>query len=82
MQKIILKIDGMACGMCEAHINVVIRREFEIKKVTSSYKKGETVILAEKLPDEEKLKKAIADTGYPLISLASEPCKTKGLFHA
>ena len=33
-------INGMACGMCESHVNDVIRQNFQIKKVTSSHKKG------------------------------------------
>ena len=32
MVKTILKIDGMMCGMCEAHINDCIRRAFDVKK--------------------------------------------------
>lgn len=27
-----LKIDGMMCGMCEAHVSDVIRSKFNIKK--------------------------------------------------
>lgn len=73
MEKVILKIDGMMCGMCESHINDVIRRNFDIKKVTSSHSKGEAVIICENAPDEEKLKKAIADTGYELKSITTEP---------
>ena len=42
-----LKIDGMMCGMCESHINDAIRRAFNVKKVTSSHSKGETVVLSE-----------------------------------
>ena len=41
-----LKIDGMMCGMCESHINDAIRRAFNVKKVTSSHSKGETVVLS------------------------------------
>ena len=59
MEKVILKIDGMMCGMCEAHINDVIRRNFDIKKVTSSHSKGEAVIICENAPEEEKLKKML-----------------------
>lgn len=32
MVKITLKIDGMSCGMCEAHINDAVRAAFRIKK--------------------------------------------------
>ena len=45
MLKITMEIDGMMCGMCENHINDAIRREFKVKKVTSSHTKRQTVIL-------------------------------------
>ena len=44
MFRTVVKIDGMMCGMCEAHINDAIRRNFNVKKVKSSHSKGETVI--------------------------------------
>ena len=72
MKKITLKIGGMACGMCEAHMNDCIRANFAVKKVTSSFKKGETVILAEETPDEEALRKVIAATGYDLLGVKAE----------
>ena len=40
MVKITLDIEGMACGMCEAHVNDAVRRVFPVKKVTSSHSKG------------------------------------------
>ena len=69
MTQTILKIEGMACGMCESHINDAIRNNFSVKKVKSSHKKGETVIKSEQPLDAEKLKKVIADTGYTLVSI-------------
>ena len=45
--KTVLKIDGMMCGMCEAHMNDLIRKNFKVKKVTSSAKDGETVIISD-----------------------------------
>ena len=41
-----VRISGMACSMCEAHINDTIRRTFSVEKVSSSHIKGETVILS------------------------------------
>lgn len=32
MIKTTLKIDGMMCGMCESHMNDVIRKNFKVKK--------------------------------------------------
>lgn len=69
MTQTVLKIEGMACGMCESHINDAIRNNFSVKKVKSSHKKGETVIKSEQPLDAEKLKRVIADTGYTLVSI-------------
>ena len=62
MYQITLGIDGMMCGMCESHINDAIRRAVNVKKVTSSHSKGETVVLSEEPLDEEKLRAAIKET--------------------
>ena len=75
-----LKINGMACGMCESHVNDAIRNAFSVKKVTSSHSKGETVILSEQPLDEEKLRAAIAATGYELKGVHTAPYEKKGLF--
>lgn len=80
MVKITLGIDGMACGMCESHINDEIRKNFKVKKVNSSHGKGETVIVAPEEIAEEKLKQVISATGYEMTSYKSEPYEKKGLF--
>ena len=46
MVKTIIKIEGMMCGMCESHINAAIRKHFDVKKVKSSHKKGQTVVVS------------------------------------
>ena len=47
-----IKVSGMACSMCEAHINDAIRGAFPVEKVISSHSKGETVILSQEPLDE------------------------------
>ena len=43
MTKTILKIDGMMCGMCEAHVNDAIRKIIpNAQKVKSSHTKGKS----------------------------------------
>ena len=80
MIKITVGIEGMACGMCEAHINEAVRNAFQVKKVTSSHTKKQTVILAEQdIPDWELID-AVAKTGYEVVSVAREPYEKKGLF--
>lgn len=78
MVKITLDIEGMACGMCEAHINDVIRKAFTVKKVTSSHNKGKTEIIAETPIDENKIKSIIDATGYKVLSIHTEPYEKKG----
>ena len=80
MVKTVLKIDGMMCGMCESHMNNLIRNLFQVKKVTSSAKDGETVIISEQELDMSKLETEIAGISYKLLSYTSEPYVKKGLF--
>ena len=81
MVKTVLKIDGMMCGMCEAHMNDLIRKNFKVKKVTSSAKDGETVIISDAELDIPWAKKKIKDIGYELVDYTSEPYEKKSLFH-
>ncbi|MCM1123593.1 MAG: heavy-metal-associated domain-containing protein [Eubacterium sp.] len=82
MLKITAGIEGMACGMCEAHINDAVRNAFSVKKVTSSHTKKQTVILAEQDIPEQELKDVVAKAGYDVVSVDSEPYEKKGLFHS
>ena len=78
-------VEGMACSMCEAHVNDAIRKAFPVKKVTSSHSKGQTQILCENRLDEDALRGAISAkvveaTGYQVLSVSTEPYEKKGLF--
>lgn len=57
MIKTVLKVNGMMCGMCEAHMNDLVRKNFQVKKVTSSVKDGETVVISEENLDIPFLKR-------------------------
>ena len=73
MSKITVKIDGMMCGMCDAHICDTIRKVFPAaKKVKASRRRGAARFLLDGAFDEERLKKAIADTGYTVGAIAVE----------
>ena len=80
MIKITLKIEGMMCGMCEAHMNDAVRKEPEVKKVTSSHSAKETVIIAEEDISDEKLEAIVKNTGYELKGITREPYEKKGFF--
>ena len=77
MYQYTLKIDGMMCGMCESHINDVVRKTAAVKKVSSSRAKGETVIISEQTLDVQALKNAIHDTGYEVTDVTEAPCEKK-----
>lgn len=80
MVKITLGIEGMACGMCEVHINDAVRNAFPVKKVTSSHSKKQTVIVAAQEIPEQALKEVVAKAGYEVVSVNCEPYEKKGLF--
>lgn len=68
MFKITAKVEGMMCGMCEAHVQEAIRNAFAgAKKVSASHSKNEVTFQTKEAPDLELLKKIITDTGYSYI---------------
>ena len=47
MWKYTVEVNGMMCGMCEAHVNDAVRKACPVKKVNSSRSKNQTVVLSE-----------------------------------
>ena len=77
MNKYVLGIDGMSCGMCEAHVQDVIRRNIDVKKVKASHLKKNVEIITEKELDESEFKKIIDQTGYIITSYKKEEAVKK-----
>lgn len=75
-------IDGMMCGMCEAHVNDCIRANFQVKSVSSSHRKGEALILSEAAPEVSRLREALGALGYTVTSVQSEEAPQKKGFFA
>ena len=80
MLKVIFEVEGMRCGMCETHVNDVVRRVEGVKKVTSSRAKGRTEVIAEDGADIERIKEAIEKQGYGVGKIETEPYERRGLF--
>ena len=81
MNKVTLKIDGMMCAMCEAHICETIRKAVPAaKKVTASKSKNEASFLTQEAVDLDALKAAVDATGYTCSGITSEPFEKKGWF--
>ena len=81
MNRITVKIDGMMCGMCEAHVCDAIRKAVpSAKKVAASRSKKEASFLTEEKVDPTGLKEAINASGYTCLDIVSVPYEKKGLF--
>ena len=80
MIKTTLKIEGMMCPMCEAHVCDAIRRAVpKAKKVKANRAKAEAVLLTEEPVDEAAVGAAVTATGYACLGVSSAPAE-KGLF--
>lgn len=73
-------VEGMMCGMCESHVSAAVRRSVATKSVKCNRRKRTCVIVSEDEIDHALLTKAIAETGYEVTSVRSEPYKKRGLF--
>ncbi len=79
MNKVIMKIDGMMCGMCEAHVCEALRKVCDKKtKVSASHTSGEAEVILDGSPDIARLKMAVKETGYKVLDVRVEPYEKKG----
>ena len=55
MFRVTIKVEGMQCGMCEAHIKDAVRKAFpDVQKLTASHTKGEVTFLTnQEIPASE-----------------------------
>ena len=69
MYKYLLHIDGMMCGMCEAHVNDLVRKNLKVKKVKSSHRKNQTIIISILPLEESDIRKAFDGSGYKVDAI-------------
>lgn len=79
MKEIILKVEGMQCGMCESHVNDAVRKAANVKKVTSSHVEGKTVVVCDESIDAQIVKNAIQKDGYNVSEVVEKPYGEKGV---
>lgn len=80
MLKYTLKIDGMKCGMCEAHVCDIIRKNSDAKKVKASHKKNEASFVLDEKCDLFKIIEGIKAMGYNVLDTKAEEYKKKFIF--
>jgi hypothetical protein len=79
MNKYIIEIDGMRCGMCESHVNDLFRRHLKLIKVKSNHKTGQTVLISDVDFTDSDLKMPLDNSGYVIKRIIKEEAK-KTLF--
>lgn len=65
-KEITIPVDGMKCGMCEAHVNDIIRKNFDVKNVKASARKNNVVIKYENDLDLDLMKEKLKEFGYDM----------------
>ena len=75
MNKYVLGIDGMRCGMCEMHVEETITKNMKVKKVKASHIKNNLVIICENDLKEDDFHKILDPTGYRIISFEIQEAK-------
>ena len=63
-----IKIEGMSCEKCVAHVKDALEEVSGIEKVTVDLKEGKAVIEGNDVSDEV-IKEVIEDEGYDVISI-------------
>ena len=65
----VVKIEGMMCPHCEAHVKEAIEKHFNTQSVTASHEKKEAVIVSAEAPDEKELAAVIEAAGYRFVGI-------------
>ena len=68
MNKYIIGIDGMKCGMCEAHVKDLIRNKITLKKIKASHIKNTAIVITPITLNEEDFVKILDGSGYRITS--------------
>lgn len=64
----VIKIEGMSCEKCVAHVKEALENIEGIENVTVDLKEGKAIIEENNVSDEI-IKEAIEDEGYDVISI-------------
>lgn len=80
MKEVKFKVDGMMCGMCEAHVKDVIRKvDPNAKSIKASHSTGKVSFITSEF-NEEKVIGAISDLGYKSSEVSCSEYEKKSLF--
>ena len=61
-----IPVEGMKCGMCETHVNDIIRKNFDVKSVKASARKNNIFIKYENDLDLDLMREKLKEFGYDM----------------
>ena len=62
-----LKIEGMMCGHCEAHVKKALEALSEVDEAIVSHEAGTAVVKLNSKVADDVLEKAVEDEGYKVV---------------
>ena len=65
--EVVIKIEGMMCGHCEAHVKKALEAIDGVQSAVVSHEKGNAVVSMTKAVDNEALYSAVENEGYKVI---------------
>lgn len=67
MAERIIKVEGMMCAHCEAHVKESLEKIKGIDEATANHEKGEVLLKMSKDVDDKKISKAVEEAGYTFV---------------
>ena len=64
-----IKIEGMMCGHCEAHVKKALEALPEVELAEVSHEKGMAVLTLQMEVSDEVLKKTVEDLDYKVVEI-------------
>lgn len=64
-----IKIEGMKCPKCAAHVDQALSKIAGVKSSTTDHATGISLITTDQELDENKIDQAISEAGYKFISV-------------
>ena len=62
-----IRIEGMMCGHCEAHVRQALEALPGVESAAVSHESGTAVVTLSADVSDEMLKKAVTDAGYTVV---------------
>ena len=82
MNQVTLKVEGMMCGNCEAHVNKAVEKAVPgAKKIQSSHETGETSFRTNGDVDNDAIIAAVAEAGYTVTDVTVTHLEKKLWMH-